>query len=585
MVNVREMRTLERASQAVELLKKQTSKNWLAVQYRRFLYGGWTREDGSTAPAHSKAIKFHEAAKALFCAWCEHYLGQIGSDPDETWVCEGCGETNRLPPVDSEPGDILMSGPTFSKHFPLTLNPYFEQRMGDQIVWENVVKNQQKCTVLYPLKNGDRVHCLSYEQALKIGHGQTSAFEGPRWKLALFDEPPPRSVWVATKRGLLRWMSKYTKPPFAQCYQTIFIGGGNQSSKSFTTNSEFAAEIRGERPWDGSLCLHKGRAFFAATPLEAPWMFHEIYQMAWNKGGPNRSIFCIEFDITDNPSLTPKAIKAFEEGLSPEEREARLHGRFKHLSGRIFNEFDPEVHVYDPATFDPLREKYKPGVEEPSSLPLVMAVDPHPRKPWFMLWVALGTDGRKYVVDEWPNEDYFRMKYSHLGLDDYAAIIRDKEACMPGGENRVLWREFDPNMSRTPKTVAEGSTTLVDEMQDRGLYFESDVNDKIDFGHSLIHTLLGWDTDHPISQTNRPMLYISSKCQNLLFAFENYIWDDKNASDPERQGPVKPKDIGKDPIDALRYCLAREQDYIDWRNVMGGFEGHYDQALSDLENW
>jgi len=358
----------------------------------------------------------------------------------------------------------------------------------------------------------------------------------------------------------------------------------HNSSKSYTSRSEFCAQTLGVRPWDGSLSLHHGRAVFAATPLESPWMFHEIYQNSWNKGGSNKSIFSIEFDITDNPALTPKAIENFTEGLSPEEREARLHGRFKHLSGRIFSEFDPEVHVYDPALFDPLKKGY--GKEdEASALPVIMSVDPHPRKPWFMLWVVMGPDGRKYAVDEWPNEDFHRMKYSSLGLDDYTTHIRDKEAMMPGGEARVLWREFDPNMSRTPKTVAEGSTTLVDEMRDRGLYFESDVNDKIDFGHSLIHTLLGWNKDQPLSQLNRPMLYVSEKCQNLIFAFENYIWDDRNATDPERQGPTKPKDIGKDPIDALRYTLAREQEYMDWRDAMGGFDGHFNQALSDLESW
>jgi len=582
MVNVSEIRSIERARLAVEALKRQASKDWLKVFYRRCLYGGWAREDESIAPPHRKAIAFHEASKAMFCAWCQEYLAQIGSDPEETWKCANCGEVNRLPPKDDEPGDWLLSGPSFSKHFPLTLNPYFEQAMGSEIV--DRVKNQQKVVTMYTLKSGDKVHCLSYEQYLKAGKDATNPFEGPRWKGALFDEPPPREVWVATKRGLLRWQSKYSKPPFTQVYDTIFIGGGNQSSKSWTSRSEYCARIKRERPWDGSLSMHFGRAIFAATPLSSPWLFHEVYQNAWNKGGSNRSIFCIEFDITDNPALTEKAIENFSEGLSPEEREARLHGRFKHLSGRIFSEFDQEVHVYDPEDFDPLVAQYGKG-EGSSPLPVIMSVDPHPRKPWFMLWVAIGPDGKKYVVDEWPNEDFHRMKYSTLGLDDYTANIRDKEACMPDGEMRVLWREFDPNMSRTPKTVAEGSTTLVDEMRDRGLYFESDVNDKINFGHSLIHTLLAYDTSQPLTQLNRPSLYISKKCQNLIFAFENYIWDDRNANDPERGGPVKPKEIGKDAIDGLRYCLAREQDYMDWREATGGFDGHFSQAQRDLENW
>lgn len=587
MVSVRDARLLQRAYLAKESLKGQAARNWMGTHYRRSLYGGWAREDGTLAPPHRKAIKFHEASKALFCWNCHDYLGQIESDPFQKWTCKNCSEENVLPPKDNEPGDWLLAGPSFSKHFPLTLNPYFEQRMSHRIV--DKVKNQQKVVTQYILDTGDRVHCLSYEQYLKAGKEQTNPFEGPRWKGALFDEPPPREVWIATKRGLLRWMSKFTKKPFAQVYQTILIGGGNQSSKSYSSQSEFDARILGVRDWDDSISLHYGRAIFACTPLEAAWLFHDVYQNAWNKGGTNRSIFAIEFDITDNPALTDKAIEQFSEGLSPEEREARLHGRFKHLTGRIFPEWDPDIHVFDPNEFDPLRDGWGLTEEgrsgEPSTLPVIMAVDPHPRKPYFMLWVAIGADGRYYAVDEWPNEDYFRMGGCSNGLDRYAEIIAEKESQIPGAEKRVLFREFDPNMSRTPVRTAEGSKTLVDEMRDRGYYFESDVNDKLDFGHSLIHTLLSYDTDRELSETNRPMLYVSERCTNLRFAFENYIWDDRGSADPERQGPIKPKDIGKDPMDALRYCLAREQGYVDWREFEGGFQSHYDQALEDMENW
>lgn len=582
-MDIRSARTIERARLAVDAMKRQSSSEWLASTYRKSLYGGWVREDGSEAPPHKKAIKFHESAKSLYCHADGTYLGQIGSDRMEKFTCALCGSVNEIPPATEEPGDWLLSGPSFSKHFPLTLNPYFEEAMGDMIV--DTVKNQQKVTTMYVLSTGDRVHGLSYEQYLKVGRDQTNPFEGPRWKGALFDEPPPREVWIATKRGLLKWQSKYTKAPFAQVHQTSFIGGGNQSSKSYTSRSEFCANIRGERPWDKSLSPFLGRAIFACTPLTSPWLYHEIYRNAWNRGGSNRSIFAIEFDITDNPALTDKAIAAFSEGLSPEEKEARLHGRFKHLSGRIFTEFDAEVHVYEPSEFSPLNKSYDPLDPEASEMSVIMSADPHPRKPWFMLWVAIGADDRKYVVDEWPNEDFFAMKNSSLGLNDYAEVIADKEVAMPGGSHRVLWREFDPNMSRTPKTVADGSTTLVQEMEERGYYFESDVNDSISFGHSLIHTLLRWNDSEPLSAENRPMLYISSKCRNLLYAMENYMWDDRYNQDPERAAPIKPKDLGKDPIDALRYCLAREQSPTNWREALSGHNGHYESARQDLQDW
>lgn len=580
-MNRQSARVIQRARSTAQVLRRAVADRWLEVEYRRSLYGGWEREDGSVAPPHKKAIQFHEAAKALFCPWCGDYLDQIGEDRAQTFPCRRCEKTATLPQDDFEAGDWLLSGPSFSKHFPLTLNPYFEQAMSHRIV--DRIKNQQKVVTQYVLDNGDRVHCLSYEQYLKAGKDQTNPYEGPRWKGALFDEPPPREVWVATKRGLLRWQSKFSKPPFAQSYQTIFIGGGNQSSKSYTSRSEFVANILGERPWDRSLSPFYGRAIFAATPLECPWLFHEIYRNAWNKGGDNRGIFAIEFDISDNPALTPKAIANFSEGLSPEEVEARLHGRFKHLSGRVFSEFEPQIHVYSPRQFDPLREGCLPSRSEASSTPVIMAIDPHYRRPWFMLWVAVMPDETFCVVREWPNDEFERMKSSNRGLDDYAAIIRDVESSFPGGSDRVLWREFDPNLGRTPTAQASASTTLEREMKDRGLFFRADVNDKIHFGHAIIHTLLHYDREREIGPMNRPRLLVSEECRNLLFAFENYTWDEH--SDKDKAPKDKPKDLGKDAMDTLRYCLVREPGFMDWRDCIGGSVGHYDQAVQDIEGW
>ena len=576
MPSPRQVRVLTRGMATRDALKKSLSSRWLEIEYRNGLYGGWIREDTSLAPPHRKAIQFHEASKAQFCGWCHHYVGQIGSDEDQKFPCPSCKEISVIPPKNDLPGDWLLSGPSFSKHFPLTLNPYFEQAMGSHIV--DKIKNQQKVVTQYLLDSGDRVHCLSYEQYLKSGKDQTNPYEGPRWKGALFDEPPPREVWIATKRGLLLNSSRFMKPPFTQVYQTIFIGGGNQSSKSWTSRAGFCGFIKGEQPWDGSLSRHYGRTIFAATPLECPWMFHEIYQKAWNKGGDNKSVYAIEFDITDNPALTPKAIAQFAEGLSPEEKEARLHGRFKHLSGRVFGEWDPEIHIYDPDAFDPLREHYNPKNEDPSGVPVFLAVDPHYRKPWFMLWTAIMPDGSYCVFDEWPCDGlaFEKLKSCSKGFDEYAELLREKEESFPGGAQRVMWREFDPNLANTPHTTSQGSTTYKDEMRTRQFYFRTDVNDKIHFGHSLIHTLLKWDSEKEPGPMNRPMLLVSEKCRNMIFAFDNYTWD--NHSDLDKALKDKPKDLGKDPMDTLRYTVARQPRFIDWRNRSEWYQSQANKA-------
>jgi hypothetical protein len=163
---------LIRTRAAVAALEERASYYWLAITYREWLYGGWTRDDGKIAKPHYKSIKLHEACKhpeydtfAIF--------GGNQSSKSVTAMSEFCSWIRGERPWDGsvtapsgQSRDWLMAGPSFSKHFPLTLNPYFELRMGDWIVEQ--IKSQQKNTVMYVLKNGDRVHCLSYEQFLKL---------------------------------------------------------------------------------------------------------------------------------------------------------------------------------------------------------------------------------------------------------------------------------------------------------------------------------------------------------------------------------------------------------------------------------
>jgi hypothetical protein len=135
------------------------------------------------------------------------------------------------------------------------------------------------------------------------------------------------------------------------------------------------------------------------------------------------------------------------EQFPEEEREARVDGKFMHLGGTIFKEFDRSVHVVD-LTLEELVENIPRGQWR-----VTFAIDPHPVVNTAVLFVALLPDGRKVFIDEiWEGADtgiisatinhkldYFEQlggdTMKRIGLIDPSAVIKDK---LRGGRS---WKE------------------------------------------------------------------------------------------------------------------------------------------------
>lgn len=419
--------------------------------------------------------------------------------------------------LDREPGDWLYAGPSFTKHFPTTLSPYFETRMGDLISWRKTDNN--KNTVEYHLVTGDVVHCLSYEQHLRAGQSQTDPFEGARWKGALFDEPPPRQVYIATLRGLMRWSSRGA-----------------------------------------------GRMYIGATAVKDPFLINDVYYKAWNKGGPSKRIFAIEFSTADNPSLTERDRAVMAETMTEEEKEMRLHGRPPRLVGRIYKVFDENVHVFDENRWDPLltRKTQHHDIHErvPSDWPVICLCDPHDTRPWVFIWVAVSPQDDYYVVREWPQEPYANMRRWDNDFDSYAQLIEDIESELPGGQERVTQRIMDPNFGRTQK--AGSFQSVQEEMMVRGYYFDVDVQKSLALRHTKVRTQLNYDKSKSLSEMNRPKLFVGlNECRNTIWAFMNYIH--KQDKDPTKAPPEGVEDAGKDHMDCIGWMCVKGIRYHTWK--------------------
>ena len=317
---------------------------------------------------------------------------------------------------------------------------------------------------------------------------ETKSLEGWQGDWAWFDEPPPRDKWVATLRGLVR---------------------------------------------------RRGRWWLTCTPLDEPWMYDEIYT--------NSEYFLINIDMRDNPYLSEDAIARYEEKLTEEEREARIHGRFMHLAGLTYKEFDPSIHI-------------KRNITIPPDWPRWCVCDPHGQRPFAFMWFAMDPMNRMWIYDEWPRGWFHEMKSSKYGLRDYSNILHEIEI-----GQRVYRRVIDGRAGKAPLLV--GSTdgqkqdTLIDALQEVGLTFEPSyitlTTGIADPGHLKVKEMLRVS---PV--TNEPSLFVLDHCKNTVYAFQHNTWASDNSQGVARETQSQ---FAKDFLDLIRYGLMDDPHWVEFQ--------------------
>lgn len=192
-------------------------------------------------------------------------------------------------------------------------------------------------------------HGRSYTQEIIFPNGSnwifmTHEMAEDKWEsiecaCIIFDEPPPRFIFVALLRGMRE---------------------------------------KNMKPW----------IMFAGTPRGryAPWMYRQLYR-PW-KFGERTDIECFFGSTDDNLiNLDEDTIVRWEREYTAEELMTRRHGSFEFLSGRIFTEFSHAQHVEDPFAW-------------PKSWPVILAIDPHLRKNHVAVLIGIDPDKELHVILE-----------------------------------------------------------------------------------------------------------------------------------------------------------------------------------------
>lgn len=282
-----------------------------------------------------------------------------------------------------------------------------------------------------------------------------------------------------------------------------------------------------------------GSIWFTMTPLgvKSAWLYQSMYL------DPPKDVFVVEVQQRDNPGLTEEQIRAFEENgeYTERERQARLYGRFEFLGDRVFESFNPEVHVI-------------PGFMPPKEWVHGCTVDPHHKRPSFVVWWAYDpTTKTRHYYREWPTVKEFgpfhKLLKGGLPLRDLAALVVAAE-----GPVRARVRVCDPRFGKAEhQRHGYHETSWVTLMEQYGLHFDANVPNtgSIEYGVGVIEDRLRYDKNFPISPTNHPRIYIHSACENVATAFMNFAYTD--VEDAVKGLYRKVSEEFKDPIDAVRY--------------------------------
>ncbi len=180
-------------------------------------------------------------------------------------------------------------------------------------------------------KNGSSVRFYFHDQ-------RELSVEGVELSHAVFDEPPPRHLFVGLTRGM---RTKGVEP------KVLMIG----------------------------------------TPIREPWVYEMLYKPAEKGLRPDIGVYRFGTDVNVK-NLRDGYMESYGKNLTEQEKAIRFKGVPGHLEGLALNHlFNAEIHTVPP-------------FEWPRGKPVVLVIDPHQAKPHTAILVGVTGDGRIYYLKE-----------------------------------------------------------------------------------------------------------------------------------------------------------------------------------------
>ena len=257
----------------------------------------------------------------------------------------------------------------------------------------------------------------------------------------------------------------------------------------------------------------------------------------------------------ENPYINQDRVKQEAKHMTRQEIKQRFYGIPLNLAGRIYVTMNKFIHV---TTIEEMPEgKYT----------LFYILDPHDRKPWAMIWIAVHITGTAYVIDEYPNKPFTEMEYDDKTYKDYAAIIRSKEQHIYELFGKKIHRRIiDPNFGNKTVQLAErqggqSKTTPKKQLQKLGFKFKDGI-DPVAAGHLAVREWLYYDTDDSGEVIVQPKLLFCDNCSNSILGMLRYSYKDATTPSGDEKDQVGPQEKWKDFPDVVRYFVMSDPKYM-----------------------
>lgn len=166
-----------------------------------------------------------------------------------------------------------------------------------------------------------------------------------------------------------------------------------------------------EKMWTGyarGLMDRRGKAWFTCTPVSEPWINNffgtdgrssDGRMLTFDKDAVNM-VFGTKAVIIgttyDNPYISREGVEEYESTLDEADREARINGYPLERTGRIYPTLTEERHAF----YDVPDKSWVSLRQPPKEWTCAYAIDPHPKTPHAVLFVAISPENHYYFYEE-----------------------------------------------------------------------------------------------------------------------------------------------------------------------------------------
>ncbi len=260
-----------------------------------------------------------------------------------------------------------------------------------------------------------------------------------------------------------------------------------------------------------------GIMMMTLTPLmNAGWIYDKVI---CNTGGEKGQRTYIQADVWSASKtkgvrgfLEDRDIERMIEEYPEDEKEARISGRFQHLTGLVYKQWNRNIHCIDP--FDVADKDYI----------VINMLDPHPRTPDAVSWIAIDKYGQKFYIDE------LKFKGSSSELAQRIKRI--------DSQYRVVSHYADPSAFIEDQ---HHETSLARRLEEYGLSYQEAPKQRQLANRRLGDALSYQKINDEFIIT--PELYVFNTCSHIIYEIEHWIWDEYKGKTADN------KDAKQNPID------------------------------------